>query len=100
MPGVCGAWLLHAAIESAPAAEAGLWLAVSFHDGSVSSTFGSDAWRSGIVHGALRAVLASRTRLTSAAVTTPPVFPKFVRTYDATDATQSSGLLAIGIITS
>ena len=37
--------------------------------------------------------VAARTRATSAAVTNPPEFPKLVRTYDVTAATQSSGLL-------
>src|SRR5262245_41129862 len=100
IPAACGAWLLHDASESAPAAPAGLWLAVSFHVGSGSSTFGSEASSSATDHGVLRDVVAERTRFTSAALTSPLVLPKLVRTYEATAATQSSGLLSIGTITS
>src|SRR5262245_65210583 len=97
MPGACGAWELHAAIVNADAAPFGLWLAVIFQDASGTKRFGILASRSGTVHGP-RPVASARTRATSAGVTKSPVLPKLVLTYDATDATQSSGLLPIGII--
>ena len=56
------------------------------------NSFGNDASSSVTVHGVRRDEVAARTRATSAVLTNPPEFPKLLRTYDVTAATQSSAL--------
>src|SRR5690349_15862436 len=82
---------------------AGLWLAANFHadkDESKMTGLGSEASSSADVQLVLRAAVAWRTRATSAAVTNDPRLPNELRTYEATEAIQSSVCWPIGIITS
>ncbi len=100
MPGCCGARASHARKLTPCAAPAALWLAVIVHVASGTSACGSDASSSSIVHGAFRPVVAARTLATSAGVTTQPLPPKPLRTYDATAAIHSSVFVPIGTMTS
>ena len=67
MPGSCGSPDVHGLMLSAFDAVAELWLAVSFHFGSTTICWGSDATSSADVHGVLRSAVAARARLTSSA---------------------------------
>ena len=69
-------------VSAAPAAGA-LWLAVTFHVGCATMTFGTEATSSSGVHNVLRAAVDARTLATSAALTNGARLPKLLRTYDA-----------------
>jgi hypothetical protein len=76
-----------------------LWLAVAFHVGCGCSGCGIDAISESRLQSALREEVAARTRATSAGATTGLLFPKLLRTYDATAAIHSSRFVPIGAIT-
>ena len=76
------------------------WLAVVFQVAWVWMSTGSNESISSTVQLVFRAAVAARTRATSAGVMNDAVLPKLLRTYDPTDAIQSSFCVPIGIITS